>query len=66
MLLEIAVADHLTQELGLSGVALVETTCEFDIQLVRDISGTIDTALNRDSTALGQVLQNLMVQWAAQ
>ena len=66
VLLEIAVAEHLTQELGLSGVALVETTCEFDIQLVRDISGTIDTALNRDSTALGQVLQNLMVQWAAQ
>ena len=66
VLLEIAVAEHLTQELGLSGVALVETTCEFDIQLVRDISGTIYTALNRDSTALGQVLQNLMVQWAAQ
>ena len=65
-LLQIAVTDQLTQLPGLTAEMAATTSCEFDVQLVRDTSGTTDTALDRRSTATGQTLLNLPVQWSAQ
>jgi len=64
--LQIAVSEHLTEVLNLSAEVAATATCEFDIQLVRDITGTTDTALDRRSTAAGQTLLNEPVQWSAQ
>lgn len=65
-LLQIAVTTQLTQVPGLTAEVAATTSCEFDVQLVRDTSGTTDTALDRRSTATGQTLLNLPVQWSAQ
>ena len=65
-LLKIAVTEQLTQVLNLSAEVAALTACEFDVQLVRDINGTTDIALDRRSTASGQTLKNLSVQWSAQ
>jgi len=65
-LLQIAVTDQLTQIPGLTAEVVATTSCEFDVQLVRDVSGTTDTALDRRSTATAQTLLNVPVQWSAQ
>ena len=65
-LLEIPVTEYLQQVAGLSTVVIAATTCEFDIQLVRTLAGDTDVYLNRRSSASGQVLQNIAVQWAGQ
>ena len=65
-LLQIAVTDQLTQESGFSAETVATIMCDFDVQLVREITGTTDVALNRDSTAVGQTLLNVPVQWSAQ
>ena len=64
--LEIAATEQLTQLLNLSAEAAASTSCEFDVQLVRDITGTADNALDNRSTAGGQTLLNVPVQWSAQ
>ena len=64
--LQIAVTEHLTGVLNLSAEITAATSCEFDVQLVRDITGTTDTDLDSRSTASGQTLMNVAVQWAAQ
>jgi len=65
-LLQIAVTDQLTLESGFSAETVATIMCDFDVQLVREITGTTDVALNRDSTAVGQTLLNVPVQWSAQ
>lgn len=65
-LLEIAVIEQLTQVLNLSAELAASTTCEFDVQLVRDITGTTDNALDNRSNAGGQTLLNVPIQWSAQ
>lgn len=65
-LLQIAVTDQLSQVSGLTAEAVTSVMCEFDVQLVRQSTGTTDVLLNRDSTAVGQTLLNFPVQWSAQ
>ena len=65
-ILQIAVNEHLTEVLNLSADLAATTACEFDVQLVRDITGTTDPALDNRSTAAGQTLLNVPVQWSAQ
>jgi len=65
-LLEIPVAEHLRQELGLSAEEIVAVSCAFDVQLIRSINGTTDTSLDNRSSARGQVLQNVAIQWTGQ
>ena len=62
----VLVTDQLTQESGFSAETVATIMCDFDVQLVREITGTTDVALNRDSTAVGQTLLNVPVQWSAQ
>jgi len=64
--LDIAVAKHLTDVLDFSIDEIANTTCEFDVQLLREIVGITDIALDRRSSATGQVLKNLSITWNAQ
>jgi len=65
-LLEIPVTEHLQQVSGLSAEAIATLSCEFDVQLVRTIIGATDIALDGRSSARGQVLQNITIQWMGQ
>lgn len=65
-LLDIRVTEHLQQVIGLSAAVIATTSCEFDVQLVRTVIGVTDTSLDRRSSASGQFLHNVTIQWAGQ
>ena len=65
-MLEIPVLQNLQQFTGLSTEALAVVSCDFDVQLVRTIIGITDISLDRRSTAVGRVLNNIAIQWMAQ
>jgi len=64
--LQIPVAEHLQQVLGLSTGAIATANCDFDVQLVRTVNGIADFSLNNKSSAKGQVLKNVAIQWMGQ
>lgn len=64
--LNIPVAAHLSQVLNMSAPEIAAASCDFDVQLVRTIVGSTDPTLDSRSTATGQVLTNLSIQWAGQ
>lgn len=65
-LLEIPVTDNLQDVAGLSPEVIAVTSCEFNVQLVRTANGVTDELLSRRSTATGQVLLDIAIQWAGQ
>lgn len=65
-LLEIPVTENLLQVPGLTATAIATIQCEFDVQLVRTMIGVTDVSLSRRSSASGQVLQNVTIQWVGQ
>ena len=65
-MLEIPVLQNLQQFTGLSTEALAAVSCDFDVQLVRMMIGITDISLDRRSTAVGRVLNNVAIQWMAQ
>ena len=66
VLLEIPVTENLLQVPGLTAASIATLQCEFDVQLVRTMIGVTDVSLNRKSSASGQVLQNITIQWVGQ
>ena len=65
-LLEIPVTQTLAQVTTLTAEAIASASCDFDVQLVRTTIGITDISLNRKSSASGQVLENVSIQWMAQ
>lgn len=64
--LEIPVTEYLQQVSGLSAAVIAMTSCDFDVQLIRAANGVTDNLLSRRSTARGEVLRNIAIQWTGQ